>query len=291
MNAFVTRFAPSPTGLLHLGHAYSAWAAHDAARATGGKLILRIEDIDRTRCKPEFEQAIFEDLAWLGLAWETPVRRQSDHFEDYTEALEKLRDKGVVYRCFKTRKEIADEIARAPHLTPDGPEGAQYVGAMLAAHEERSLLAEGAPFAWRLDTSHAVRIAEKTAGPLTFIEEGAGPKGEHGTIAATPEIFGDPVIARKDLGTSYHLASVYDDAHQGVTHIIRGEDLFPATHLHRLLQAVLDLPAPTYRHHRLITDETGKRFAKRDRAVTIKALRESGETPSSLRRRVGLSRE
>ncbi len=290
MNAFVTRFAPSPTGLLHLGHAYSAWTAHDAARSAGGKLILRIEDIDRTRCKAAFEQAIYEDLAWLGLTWEPPPRRQSDHFDGYTQALEKLRDKGVVYRCFKTRKEIADEIARAPHLTPDGPEGPQYVGAMLAAHEERSLLAEGAAFAWRLDTSHAVRIAEKTtAGPLTFTEEGAGPKGEHGTIMATPEIFGDPVIARKDSGTSYHLASVYDDAHQGVTHIIRGEDLFPATHLHRLLQAMLDLPAPIYRHHRLITDETGKRFAKRDHAVTIKALRESGETHSSLRRRVGLA--
>ncbi|NOX84267.1 MAG: tRNA glutamyl-Q(34) synthetase GluQRS [Alphaproteobacteria bacterium] len=289
MNAFVTRFAPSPTGLLHLGHAYSAWAAHDAARACGGKLILRIEDIDRTRCKPEFEQAIYEDLDWLGLTWETPVRRQSEHFEDYTEALETLRDKGVVYRCFKTRKDIADEIARAPHLTPDGPEGAQYVGAMLAALEERSLLAEGAPFAWRLDTSRAAQIVKNVSGPLTFMEEGAGPKGQHGTITATPEIFGDPVIARKDLGTSYHLASVYDDALQGVTHIVRGEDLFPATHLHRLLQAVLDLPAPTYRHHRLITDEAGKRFAKRDHAVTIKALRESGETPASLRKRVGLS--
>jgi glutamyl-Q tRNA(Asp) synthetase len=289
MNAFVTRFAPSPTGLLHLGHAYSAWAAHDAARTAGGKFILRIEDIDRTRCKAGFEQAIYEDLAWLGLTWEAPVRRQSAHFTDYTEALEKLRDKGVVYRCFKTRKDIADEIARAPHLTPDGPEGAQYVGAMLTAHEERSLLVEGAPFAWRLNTSRAAHIAEKPAGPLTFIEEGAGPKGEHGTIAATPEIFGDPVIARKDFGTSYHLASVYDDAHQGITHIIRGEDLFPATHLHRLLQAVLDLPTPAYRHHHLITDETGKRFAKRDHAVTIKALRESGETPDGIRRRVGLA--
>jgi len=290
MIAFVTRFAPSPTGLLHLGHAFSALTAHDAAREAGGRFILRIEDIDRTRCKLEFETAIFEDLAWLGLKWETPVRRQSDHFEGYAAALEKLRSSEVVYRCFKTRKEIADEIARAPHLTPDGPEGPQYVGEMLADYKERSLLAEGAPFAWRLKTSRAVEIAEKIGGPLTFTEEGRGPKGEHGTIAATPEIFGDPVIARKDSGTSYHLASVYDDALQGVTHVIRGEDLFPATHLHRLLQAILGLPAPTYRHHRLITDETGKRFAKRDQSATIRALREAGETPASIRARVGMAK-
>ncbi len=289
MSVFITRFAPSPTGLLHLGHAYSVLTAHDAALSVGGKLILRIEDIDRTRCKATFEQAIYEDLAWLGLTWEGPVRRQSDHFEDYTKALEKLRDKGVVYRCFKTRKDIADEIARAPHLSPDGPEGPQYIGKMLAAHEERSLLAEGAPFAWRLDTSRATRIAEKIGGPLAFTEEGVGPKGEHGQISATPEIFGDPVIARKDSGTSYHLASVFDDALQGITHIIRGEDLFPATHLHRLLQAVLDLPTPAYRHHPLMTDETGKRFAKRNQAVTIRALREGDETPAGIRRRVGLA--
>ncbi len=290
MVAFVTRFAPSPTGLLHLGHAFSALTAYDAAREAGGRFVLRIEDIDRTRCKPEFEQAIFEDLAWLGLKWETPVRRQSDYFEDYAAALEKLRGKDVVYRCFKTRKEIADEIARAPHLTPDGPEGPQYVGEILASHEERSLLAEGAPFAWRINMSRAVEVAEKINGPLTFMEEGRGPKGEHGMIAARPEIFGDPVIARKDSGTSYHLASVHDDALQGVTHVIRGEDLFPATHLHRLLQALLSLPAPTYRHHRLITDETGKRFAKRDQSVTIRALREAGETPAGIRERLGMAK-
>ncbi len=288
MTNFITRFAPSPTGLLHLGHAYSALTAYDAAQGARGQLVLRIEDIDQTRCKAEFERAIIEDLTWLGLTWETPVRRQSDHFDDYTDALQTLRDIGAVYRCFKTRKDIADEIAHAPHLSPDGPEGPQYVGEALAAHEERSLLAEGAPFAWRLSTSRAVHTANKIAGPLKFTEEGAGPKGEHGTITATPEIFGDPVIARKDSGTSYHLASVCDDALQGVTHIIRGEDLFPATHLHRLLQVVLGLPTPIYLHHRLITDDTGKRFAKRDRAATIKALRESGQTPTGIRRRVGL---
>lgn len=283
MNAFVTRFAPSPTGLLHLGHAFSALAAFDAAKAVGGRFLLRIEDIDQTRCRPEFEEEIFEDLAWLGIRWEEPVRRQSDHFADYDAALERLRAKGVVYRCFKTRKEIADEIARAPHLSPDGPEGPQYVGEMLAAMEERAPLAEGAPFAWRLSMSAAREALGGAFDDLSFMEEGAGPRGETGRIKATPEIFGDPVIARKDSGTSYHLASVHDDALQGVTHVIRGEDLFPAVHLHRLLQALLDLPAPVYRHHRLILDEAGKRFAKRDKAATLKSLRESGASAEEIK--------
>ncbi|GAB4519759.1 MAG: tRNA glutamyl-Q(34) synthetase GluQRS [Amphiplicatus sp.] len=285
---FVTRFAPSPTGLLHLGHAFSALTAWRAARAAGGRLLLRIEDIDRTRCRPEYEAAIYEDLEWLGLEWETPVRRQSDHFDDYAGALEKLRAKGVVYRCFKTRKEIADEIARAPHLAADGP-GPQYVGEMLAAYEERSLLAEGAPFAWRLSMRAAHEHLGDAFDELTFNEEGAGPKGEKGTIKATPEIFGDPVIARKDAGTSYHLASVWDDALQGVTHVIRGLDLYHAAHLHRLLQALLDLPAPTYRHHRLITDENGKKFSKRDRAVALRALRGAGATRADILARLGFA--
>lgn len=278
MTDFVTRFAPSPTGLLHLGHAYSALTAWRAAKDAGGRFLLRIEDIDQTRCKPEFEQAIYDDLEWLGIDWERPARRQSDHFDDYEKALERLREKGVVYRCFKTRKEIADEIARAPHLTPNGPEGPQYVGEMLAAMEERALLAEGAPFAWRLSMQRAREVLDAGFDTLTFTEDGAGPNRETGDIKATPEIFGDAIIARKDLGTSYHLASVFDDALQGVTHVIRGEDLFPATHLHRLLQALLDLPAPTYRHHRLITDDEGKRFAKRDKAATLSSMRENGMT-------------
>ncbi len=199
-----------------------------------------------------------------------------------------MREKGVVYRCFKTRKEVAEEIARAPHLSADGPEGPQYVGAPLAAHDERSLLEDGAPFAWRLSMSAAKDYLGGAFEELAFLEEGAGPKGETGNICATPDIFGDPVIARKDAGTSYHIAAVHDDALQGVTHVIRGEDLFPATHLHRLLQALLDLPAPVYRHHRLITDENGKRFAKRDTSVTLKSLREAGAAPQELRLRVGL---
>lgn len=289
MTGFVTRFAPSPTGYLHLGHAFSALVAFDAAKETDGRFLLRIEDIDQTRCRPEFEAAIYEDLEWLGLKWEEPVRRQSEHFEDYAAALEKLRAKNVVYRCFKTRKEIAEEIAGAPHLSPDGPEGPQYVGDMLAAYEERSLLAEGAPFAWRLSMRGARDYLDETFDELTFLEDSGGPKGEKGTIKATPEIFGDAVVARKDLATSYHLASVWDDALQGVTHVVRGWDLFPAAHLHRLLQALLDLPAPVYRHHKLILDESGKRFAKRDKAATLKAMREAGASPEDIRRRLGLT--
>ncbi len=279
MTLFVTRFAPSPTGLLHLGHVYSALLSSRAAERADGRFVLRIEDIDQTRCKPEFEAAIYEDLAWLGMVWEAPVRRQSDHFDDYASALERLRDIGVVYRCFKTRKEIIDEIARAPHLSPDGPEGPQYIGAPLAAYEERSLLAEGAPFAWRLSIDAAKEFLHQAYSELSFAEESATGARQ---VLATPDIFGDPIIARKDSGTSYHLASVHDDALQGVTHVIRGEDLYHAAHLHRLLQALLGLPAPIYRHHRLLTDRSGARLAKRDKSVTIKSLREGGATPEEV---------
>ncbi len=285
MSAFVTRFAPSPTGSLHLGHGFSALVCFDAARATGGRFLLRIEDIDLVRCKPEYEAAIVEDLAWLGLKWEEPVRRQSEHFDDYEKALETLRAQHLVYRCFKTRREIADEIARAPHEPPQVSEGPAYVGEMLSDMEERTLLAEGASFAWRLSMERARDYLGAKFDDLSFTEETAD---ETRAIKATPEIFGDPVIARKDNGTSYHLASVYDDALQGVTHVIRGEDLAPAAHLHRLLQALLDLAAPIYRHHRLITDEHGKRFAKRDKAATLKTMREAGATPADLRARLGL---
>jgi glutamyl-Q tRNA(Asp) synthetase len=285
MPSFVTRFAPSPTGYLHLGHAYSALLAFRAAQQAGGRFILRIEDIDQTRCKAEFEDAIYEDLAWLGLTWAAPVRRQADHFDDYAAALNLLRESGVVYRCFKTRKEIIDEIARAPHLSPAGPEGSQYIGAPLAAYEERSLLAEGAAFAWRL----SIEASRKRLGPhfenLHFTEETSDGTRQ---VKAMPDIFGDPVIARKDSGTSYHLASVHDDALQGVTHVIRGEDLFHAAHLHRLLQSLLDLPAPIYRHHHLLTDESGARLAKRDKSVTIKSMRESGATAEDVIARLNL---
>ncbi len=289
MAGFVTRFAPSPTGLLHLGHAFSALAAFEAAKAADGRLLLRIEDIDQARCKPEFEKAIYEDLAWLGISWEGPARRQSEHFNEYKAVLAILREKGVVYRCFKTRKEIAEEIARAPHFSPDGPDGASYVGAPLAALEERSLLADGKSYAWRLSISAARDHLGGAFEELAFTEEGAGPNGETGRLKAMPEIFGDPVIARKDFGTSYHLASVHDDARAGVTHVIRGQDLFHAAHLHVLVYALLDFPAPVYRCHKLITDKTGKRLAKRDESVKLRALRESGSTREDILSKLGFS--
>ncbi len=289
MTLFATRFAPSPTGYLHLGHAYSAFTAFDAAQPAGGRFLLRIEDIDQTRCKPEYETAIMDDLDWLGLQWETPVLRQSERFDAYIDALQTLIDKNVVYRCFKTRKEVAEAAAQAPHFGAEGPDGPQYVGAPLAPHKESDLMDAGAAFAWRLSMARARDALGGNFAKLSFTEEGRGPNGESGVIHATPEIFGDPIVARKDFGTSYHIASVLDDANQEVTHIIRGEDLFPATHLHRLLQALLDLPTPRYRHHRLITDENGKRFAKRDQSVTLRALRESGATPADIRARVGIN--
>ncbi|CAN7403672.1 tRNA glutamyl-Q(34) synthetase GluQRS [Phenylobacterium sp. LjRoot225] len=282
MTGLVTRFAPSPTGYLHRGHAYSALTAQTAARRDpGGRLLLRIEDIDATRCRPEFEAAIYEDLAWLGLDWETPARRQSEHLADYAGALDQLGARGLIYRCFRTRKEIAEEIGRAPH-------GAMEVfrGAPLPPREEARRLAAGEPFAWRL----SLEAAEAALGgfaTLRFLEEGEGPNGEHGEIRVRPEIGGDVVLARKDVGVAYHLAVVFDDALQGVTHVIRGQDLFEATHVQRLLQALLGLPAPVYRHHRLLTAPDGRRYAKRDRAETLRELRASGVTPAALRREMG----
>ena len=290
MEQVSTRFAPSPTGYLHIGHAFSALTAFDQAHETGGRFILRIEDIDRTRCKPEFETAIYEDLAWLGLSWEKPVRRQSDHFAEYARALDLLTEQGLTYRCFKTRKEILDEIGRAPHLGAEGPEGPRYIGGPLAAYEERSLLAEGAPFAWRLSIKAARDALGAEFDDLEWTEEifeaGAWRKTAR---RAEADLFGDVVIARKDNGTSYHLASVHDDALQGVTHVIRGDDLGHAAHLHTLLQRLLGYPRPIYRHHRLITDETGKRLAKRDKSLTLQSLREAGATRAEIRARVGLT--
>lgn len=285
-DAFVTRFAPSPTGFLHLGHAFSALTAFDAARRVGGRLVLRIEDIDRTRCRSEFEAAIHEDLRWLGVDWAEPVRRQSDHMAEYRAALDGLIARGLCYRCFKTRTEILDEIARAPHLSPSGPEGPAYIGAPLAAYEERPLLAEGAPFAWRLSVAAARGALGTAYERLHFIVEDES--GER-AVPAAPEIFGDVILGRKDSGTSYHLASTHDDALHGVTHVIRGEDLAAAAHLHALLYALFDQPAPRYRHHRLITDDQGRRLAKRDRAATLRALRDAGVTAAEVRRRIGFS--
>lgn len=275
--SFVTRFAPSPTGYLHLGHALSALTAFDAARAADGRFLLRIEDIDQGRARREFEAAIFEDLGWLGLEWEPPVRRQSEHMAAYAEPLNDLIGRGIVYRCFRTRKEIAEAIASAPH----GESEERFTGEALQADEEGERLAAGDVYAWRL----SLKKARAALGPAYFalvFED------ETGLVRAEPERHGDVVLARKDFGTSYHLASVWDDALQGVTHVIRGEDLREAAHLHVLLQKLLGLPQPVYRHHRLVLGEDGKRLAKRDQSATLRALRESGKSPEDVRALVGL---
>ncbi len=276
---FVTRFAPSPTGRLHRGHAFSALTAWRAAKHAGGRFLLRIEDIDPTRCRPEFEVGIYEDLAWLGLDWETPVRRQSDHLADYAAVVEALDGRGLLYRCFRTRKEILDAIGGAPH----GPAEAARPGPH-PVEEEARLLSEGRPFAWRLSLDRAREALGGAAwDALSFIEEGSGPDGETGRTKARPETAGDVVLARKDAGTAYHLAVTHDDALQGVSHVIRGQDLFEATHIQRLIQALMDWPAPVYRHHRLLAGPDGRRYAKRDRSVTLAELRAGGLTPDSLR--------
>jgi glutamyl-Q tRNA(Asp) synthetase len=271
----VTRFAPSPTGLLHLGHAHSALTGWRAAREAGGRFLLRIEDIDQSRCRPEFTAAILEDLAWLGLDWDGPVHVQSEHMKDYRAALEVLRARNLLYPCFCTRADIA-AAATAPH----GPEGAIYPGTCrsLGEAERAARIASGATYALRLDTGRS--LAE--IGPLAFNESGR-------TIAADPAGEGDVVLARKDTPTSYHLAVTLDDALQGVTLVTRGVDLLLATHIHRLLQALLGLPVPEYRHHALLVDADGKRYAKRDRALTLRALRQSGKPPTEIRALAGFA--
>lgn len=274
----VTRFAPSPTGLLHLGHAYAALFAAEAA--AGGRFLLRIEDIDGTRCRPEFEAAILDDLRWLGLRWEEPVRRQSDHFADYRVALDRLAAQGVLYPCFCTRADIQREIAASPSA-PHGPDGPVYPGTCrhLSRAERERRIAAGAPYALRLDLETALAAA---GGPLAFHDAGVG------TVAVDPRPFGDVVLARKETPASYHLAVTVDDHRQGITLVTRGVDLLPATHVHRLLQALLGYAAPAYHHHRLLLDDEGRRFAKRNRGVTLQALREAGTTPAAIRRQVGL---
>ncbi|MGX8272788.1 tRNA glutamyl-Q(34) synthetase GluQRS [Brevundimonas diminuta] len=280
---FTTRFAPSPTGRLHKGHAFSALTAWRGAKAADGRFVLRIEDIDPTRCRPEFEAGIYEDLAWLGLDWETPVRRQSDHLADHAAVVEALDRRGLLYRCFRTRKEILDAIGDAPH----GPAEAARPGPH-PAEEEARLLAEGRPFAWRLSLDRAKEALGGAAwDALSFIEEGSGPDGETGRVKARPETAGDVVLARKDAGTAYHLAVTHDDALQGISHVIRGQDLFEATHIQRLIQALMGWPAPVYRHHRLLAGPDGRRYAKRDRSVTLAELREGGLTPKTLRAELG----
>ncbi|HEX4182700.1 MAG TPA: tRNA glutamyl-Q(34) synthetase GluQRS [Caulobacteraceae bacterium] len=279
---FVTRFAPSPTGLLHRGHAFSALTAQSLARRSGGRLILRIEDIDAERSRSQFEAAILDDLAWLGLEWETPVRRQSEHLDDYAAALGRLQADGLVYRCFKTRREILEDIGRAPHA-PAVP----YVGAPLPPDEEQARIVAGEGFAWRLSLAAAERKLGSAWNELGFVEEGSGPHGEHGPQRAQPDRAGDVILARKGLGVAYHLAVVVDDALQGVTHVTRGEDLFEAAHIQRLLQALLGLPTPAYHHHRLLLRPDGKRFAKRDQAETLADLRARGLSAEALHAELG----
>lgn len=283
------RFAPSPNGLLHLGHAASALLNAARARATGGRFLLRIEDIDVSRCRPEFETAIYEDLAWLGLAWETPVRRQSEHFSDYRAALRTLDGLGVLYPAFESRAEIARLVAArdAAGPWPRDPDGAPlYPGTAkhMPAAERAARLAAGEPHVLRLDIAAALAALGPGAKKLAWEERGAGPAGETGTVPARPELWGDVVVARKDVPASYHLAVVVDDDAQGVTEVVRGRDLFAATSIHRVLQALLGLPAPVYRHHGLILDADGHKLSKSTGATGLRALRAAGRTPADIRR-------
>lgn len=265
-----TRFAPSPTGFLHIGHALSAWFAYES----GNNFILRIEDIDQTRCKIEFETALYEDLSWLGLTWPTPARRQSEHFAEYKKIIEILTDRNLLYPCFCTRKEIEDEIARSPSA-PHGPDGFHYPGTCkkLNSSERLDRIAQGQSYALRLDMDNAIR----QSGPLIWHDRIKGKQ------IATPHLLGDVVLARKDTPASYHLCVTHDDALQNVTLVTRGEDLFHATHLHRLLQALLDYPVPEYHHHPLLMGTDGKKFSKRDHAVTLRDIRNKGFSALQLR--------
>ncbi|MDE2182269.1 MAG: tRNA glutamyl-Q(34) synthetase GluQRS [Alphaproteobacteria bacterium] len=275
----VTRFAPSPTGLLHLGHAFAAITAFEA----GERFLVRMEDLDQARCRPDYEAAILDDLRWLTLSFEEPVLRQSSRFGAYREVLDRLDRRGLLYPCFCTRKEIADEIARSAEA-PQGPDGPRYPGTCraLPAAERSRRLAQGASFALRLDAAGAAAAT----GALFFEEEGLGPHGECGRIAVDPMMAGDVVLARKGMPAAYHLAVAVDDAFQGVTLVTRGNDLFAATHVQRVLQALLDLPSPRYAHHRLILDEHGRKFSKRDKAVTLASLRAAGVAPQDIRRQL-----
>ena len=285
----VFRFAPSPNGHLHLGHAYSALLNFDLARENGGRFLLRIEDIDLTRCRPEFEAAIYEDLAWLGISWEAPVRRQSEHFARYSEAVEALAGLGLIYPAFESRAEIARLVAQreAAAPWPRDPDGAPIypsVAESLSVEQRRQLIAQGLPYALRLDMQAALaRIAA-----LAWREDGAGPGGEQGVVNADPQAWGDVILARKETPTSYHLSVVIDDALQGVTDVVRGRDLFWSTSVHLLLQQLLGIPQPAYRHHRLIEDASGLKLSKSTQATALRELRRQGVTPADIRRLVGL---
>ena len=289
MKQLVFRFAPSPNGYLHLGHALSALIDFEMARDVGGRFLLRMEDIDATRCRPEFEQAIYEDLDWLGVSWEEPVRRQSENLGAYRDALAKLEAQGLVYPSFESRADIARHIAQhhgAPW--PHDPDGAPlYPGTakQLAPEERARRIAATEPYALRLDMHAAI----KRTGALTWVEIGADPKQDHETLMAEPEKWGDVVLARKDTPTSYHLSVVVDDAVQGITHVVRGQDLYQATSVHRVLQTLLGLPAPLYHHHRLILDAEGHKLSKSTNATALRELRRQGRKPADIRRMVGLA--
>ncbi|EFM56585.1 tRNA glutamyl-Q(34) synthetase GluQRS [Brucella inopinata] len=291
MTAPVFRFAPSPNGQLHLGHAYSALLNANMAEQSGGRFLLRMEDIDTARCTPALEQGIYDDLHWLGLRWETPVRRQSEHFGEYRNALTKLADKGLVYPAFLSRSEVRKRISEAcvsgdgwpsdPDGTPLYPQDERN----MSEKEQMEHIVSGAPYAWRLDMDKALAAAGE---PLFWNESGAGPDGETGRLAADPAKWGDVVIARKDTPTSYHLSVVVDDALQGITHIVRGRDLFHATSVHRLLQKLLGLPEPLYHHHDLVLGEDGQKLSKSRKDTALASLREQGWTPADIRAKLGL---
>jgi len=287
----VLRFAPSPNGYLHLGHAYSALLNADMARELGARLLLRIEDIDANRCRPEYEAAIYEDLAWLGIAWQKPVRRQSGHLDDYATALADLEAQGLIYPSFESRSEISAFVAERDRggRWPRDPDGAPLypgLGRKLSAAERERRLDAGEPYAVRL----AVDAAVARTGVLTWTETGAGPQGQTGLITAAPQMWGDVVLARKDAPAGYHLAVVVDDALQGVSDVVRGQDLFWSTSIHRLLQALLGLPEPNYHHHRLVLDSGGRKLSNSDEATSLRELRAAGATPLDIRRMVGLGR-
>lgn len=274
MSDIVTRFAPSPTGYLHLGTIYSALFTENAAREANGRFLIRIEDTDRGRCRPEFEEQILDDLKWMGLEWEEPIRRQSEHLESYQTALQDLVAQGLLYPCFCTRKEILEEIDAAG-VAPHGPEGPVYPGTCrhLSQHEREEKISAGEAFALRLDTERA----HARVGEITWRDR------DKGQVIAQPERFGDVVVARKDGWPSYHLAVTWDDHLQGITLVTRGDDLFEATDIHRLLQALLNLDTPEYHHHQLLLDPQGRRLAKRDKDVNIKSLRDAGKTPGDVK--------
>jgi glutamyl-Q tRNA(Asp) synthetase len=289
----ITRFAPSPTGPLHLGHACSAILAHDMAKAAGGAFLLRIEDIDQARARPEWEALIYEDLRWLGLSWEEPVIRQSDRMDAYAAALDQLWRMGLLYPCDCTRRDITQALSAPqegaePAIGPDGP---VYPGTCRPPPDRALRPTRPPDRALRLDMARALQ-SDHAAPPLGFTETGAGQEGQTGKVTFTADDLtrgvGDVVLARRDMGTSYHLSVVVDDAAQGITHVTRGQDLFEATQIHVLLQRLLGLPTPIYHHHRLIRDEDGKRLAKRDDARAIRTYREDGATPHDIRRMLGL---